>query len=271
VEITIMFQLRRILFPVDFSSRCRGAAAYVEALAGRFDAELILLHVAEAAYNSALEDMHGTRPKDIEKFFDKSLKYLHVRTLVEHGEAAQKIVECATTQQADLIMIPTKGMGVYRRLILGSTSAKVLHDADCPVWTGVHLENAPSLEMVACRRILCALDLKALSTCVLDWASHLAEEYQAELTLVHVISGSENQEARNEAGRALGRLQEAAGCPATLRVEGGDVSKVITHLSGELKADLLVIGRKPQSGVLGRLDMLAYSIIRQSPCPVVSR
>jgi nucleotide-binding universal stress UspA family protein len=54
-------------------------------------------------------------------------------------------------------------------------------------------------------------------------------------------------------------------------VEGGDVSKVITHLSGELKADLLVIGRKPQSGVLGRLDMLAYSIIRQSPCPVVSR
>jgi nucleotide-binding universal stress UspA family protein len=62
VEITIMFQLRRILFPVDFSSRCRGAAAYVEALAGRFDAELILLHVAEAAYNSALEDMHGTRP-----------------------------------------------------------------------------------------------------------------------------------------------------------------------------------------------------------------
>jgi nucleotide-binding universal stress UspA family protein len=270
VEITIMFQLRRILFPVDFSIRCRGAAAYVETLAGRFDAELILLHVAEAAYNSALEDMHGTRPEDIEKFFDKSLKHLRVKTLVEHGEAAQKIVECATVQQADLIMIPTKGMGVYRRLILGSTSAKVLHDADCPVWTGVHLENAPSLEMVACRRILCAVDLKPLSTCVLDWASHLAEEYQADLTLVHVTS-SGSQQACSDARRALERLQEAAGCKATLRVEVGDVSKIITHLSGELKADLLVIGRKPQSGVLGRLDMLAYSIIRQSPCPVVSR
>jgi nucleotide-binding universal stress UspA family protein len=35
-----MFQLKRILFPVDFSPRCRGAAAYVESLAGRFDAEL---------------------------------------------------------------------------------------------------------------------------------------------------------------------------------------------------------------------------------------
>ena len=49
-----MFQLRRILFPVDFSIRCRGAAAYVEALAGRFEAELILLHVVEATYNSTL-------------------------------------------------------------------------------------------------------------------------------------------------------------------------------------------------------------------------
>lgn len=265
-----MFQLRRILFPVDFSPRCRGAAAYVESLAGRFDAELILLHVVEAAYNSALEDTSGARAEDFDKLFDKSLKHLHVRTLVEHGEAAQKIVQCATANQADLIMIPTKGMGIYRRLILGSTSAKVLHDADCPVWTGVHLENAPSLEMVACRRILCAVDLKPLSARVLAWASRLAEEYQAELTLAHITSGSETQSARIEAKRELGRLQEAAGWPAAVRVEAGEVSKVVAQLTGELKADLAVIGRKPDAGVLGRLDMVAYSIIRQSPCPVVS-
>jgi len=80
-----MFQLRQILFPVDFSSRCRGAAAYVQALAGRFDSGLILLHVIEATYNSTLEDLHGARMQDFEKFFDKSLKHLRVRTLVEHG------------------------------------------------------------------------------------------------------------------------------------------------------------------------------------------
>jgi nucleotide-binding universal stress UspA family protein len=45
---------------------------------------------------------------------------------------------------------------------------------------------------------------------------------------------------------------------------------VVAQLAGKLKADLLVIGRKSASGVLGRLDMTAYSIIRQSPCPVVS-
>ena len=44
----------------------------------------------------------------------------------------------------------------------------------------------------------------------------------------------------------------------------------MAELTGEMKADLLVIGRKAEAGVLGRLEMTAYSIIRQSPCPVVS-
>ena len=266
----MMFQLRRILFPVDFSIRCRGAAAYVQSLAGRFDAELILLHVIEATYNSTLEDLHATRMHKFETFFDPSLRHLHVKTLVEHGEAARKIIECASAHGVDLIMIPTQGMGIYRRLILGSTSAKVLHDADCPVWTGVHLENAPPLEAVAWKRILCAVDLKPSSARVLDWASHLADEYQAELTLAHILTGDESQAARAQAMQSLARLQESAGTRAALRVAAGDVPRVVSHLSAELKADLLVIGRKAEAGVLGRLESLAYSLIRQSPCPVVS-
>jgi nucleotide-binding universal stress UspA family protein len=265
-----MFQLRRILFPVDFSSRCRGAAAYVEALVGRFDAELILLHVIEATYNSSLEDLHVSQLERLDTFFGQDLKHLRVKKLVDHGEAAQKIIKCAAASHADLIMIPTQGMGIYRRLILGSTSAKVLHDADCPVWTGVHLENAPPLEAVACERIVCAVDLKSSSTRVLEWAARLAEEYQAELTLIHVISGDETRKARSETHEALERLLEAARSRAVVRVETGDVSKVVADLGGELKANLLVIGRKADAGVLGRLEMTAYSIIRQSPCPVVS-
>ena len=265
-----MFPLRQILFPIDFSIRCRGAAAYVQALAGRFEAELILLHVVEATYNSTLEDLDRARMANFDTFFDKSWKQLRIRKLVEHGEAAQKIIQCASVNRSDLIMIPTQGMGIYRRLILGSTSAKVLHDADCPVWTGVHLENAPPLESVACQRILCAVDLKPSSAGVLDWASNLAEEYQAGLTLVHVLPGSDTQRARSEALQALEHLQKAAASPVSVRVVTGDVSTVVAHLAGELKADLLVIGRKPAAGVLGRLEMIAYSIIRQSPCPVVS-
>jgi nucleotide-binding universal stress UspA family protein len=113
------------------------------------------------------------------------------------------------------------------------------------------------------------VDLKPSSARVLDWASHLAEEYQAELTLVHVTSG-ESQPARAHAQNALEQLRTATYYPVNVRVEAGDASTVVAQLAGKLKADLLVIGRKSAAGVLGRLDMTAYSIIRQSPCPVVS-
>src|SRR5450759_823912 len=86
VELRIMFQLRQILFPIDFSSRCRGAAAYVQALAGRFEAELMLLHVIEATYNGTLEDLHGARIEEFESFFGKGWRHLRVRKLVENGE-----------------------------------------------------------------------------------------------------------------------------------------------------------------------------------------
>ena len=103
-----------------------------------------------------------------------------------------------------------------------------------------------------------------------EWAARLSEEYQAELTLVHVISGDQTWKARGEMHETLERLQQTAGARALVRVVTGEVAKVVAGLGGELRADLLVIGRKAASGVLGRLDMTAYSIIRQSPCPVVS-
>ena len=261
-----MFQLKRILFPVDLSGRCRGAASYVEALAGRFEAELILLHVVEpSAYNRTLAEEPAVSPAEILEFLGDDLKYIRTEVLIQHGEAAGKIVECAMARQADLIMMPTQGVGLYRRLIIGSNVAKVLHDADCPVWTGVHLENAPPLEKVHTERVLCAVDLKRPSARVLDWANQLANEYRAELTLVHVTSAS-----RAEALPALEELQKAVGSNAAILILDGDPAKTVAETARELGADLLVIGRRAEIGLLGRLEVTAYSIIRQSPCPVVS-
>lgn len=263
-----MFQLKRILFPVDFSRRSRGAAAYVEALAGRFQAELILLHVLEPAnYNRTLAEEPEVTRQSFLDFFGPDLNYMRVETVVEHGEAARKIVECAVKHQADLVMMPTQGLGIYRRLIIGSSVAKVLHDADCPVWTGVHLEDAPPLEKVHTERVLCAVDLQRPSARVLEWASQLAKEYQAELTLLHVTPGST---ADPGAASALAELQREVGCDARLQVREGDPAKVVAETARDLRADLLVIGRRAEIGLLGRLEVTAYSIIRDSPCPVVS-
>ena len=57
------------------------------------------------------------------------------------GDAATEIVQFAMRENVDLIAMPTRGCGVFRKMLLGSVTAKVLHDASCPVWTSSHTEH----------------------------------------------------------------------------------------------------------------------------------
>src|SRR5215470_72419 len=104
------------------------------------------------------------------------------------GDPAQQIVDFAHSGKFDLIMMPTHGYGRFRRFIIGSVVAKVLHDADCPVWTGVHMETVPRLEDIAFRQIVCAIDLDDAPGCrALRWGAQFAAEFGAALTIVHAI------------------------------------------------------------------------------------
>jgi nucleotide-binding universal stress UspA family protein len=120
------------------------------------------------------------------------------------------------------------------------------------------------------------VDLQAQSGPVLDWASHLADEYQASLTLLHVTPEIESayltRPNREEmVGRSkLDDLLRDAGIYATVRVDAGQPAKTIACVAREIGADLVVIGRRAAPAAAGRLEANAYAIIRQSPCPVVS-
>jgi len=103
------------------------------------------------------------------------------------GDPAREIVSCASAHSVDLIVMATHGYGPFRRFLLGSVTAKVLHDAACPVWTGPHLEQAPSYQNIGFHRIVCAIDLAERSRAVLEWAGRFAREFEAELDIVHVL------------------------------------------------------------------------------------
>src|SRR5581483_8938570 len=110
-----------------------------------------------------------------------------VQTTLLEGDPAMQIVGFAAREKVGLIVMPTHGYGPFRRFILGSNTAKVLHDAECPVWTGVHLEEAPAAGIPP-RRILCAVDLGPQSSKALCWAAGLAASLGAKLTLLHVVA-----------------------------------------------------------------------------------
>ncbi|MCD6030832.1 MAG: UspA domain protein [Thermomicrobiales bacterium] len=265
-----------ILVPVDFSERAAPAARYAKSLAVQFDSPLILLHaLAPLQFELGAPDISGQMIGEIYRnraqqsadelrtFLADELAGLPVDRITAEGDPASVIVETAHNR-AGLIVMPTHGYGRFRRFILGSTTAKVLHDADCPVWTGVHLENAPAAS-VPIRHVLCAVDLGPLSSKTLCWAASLAVQFDARLTLMHVALG-----AADAARREIERLQCFVHAEAEPLIETGDPPATICSAAGRIGADVLVIGRGSAAGVFGRLRANAYSIIRQSPCPVVS-
>jgi nucleotide-binding universal stress UspA family protein len=200
-----------------------------------------------------------------------------IRRVLADGDPAGRIVGFAQDEKAGLIVMPTHGYGPFRRFILGSVTAKVLHDADCPVLTGVHMEDAPGLETMSFRTVVCAVDLGPQSRKAACWAAHLAAGCGARLTLTHAVPSIESkpgeyfdQELAGELAQGalqeLEKLREGLEVEPELKVEHGD-PPVCQTAAG---ADLLVIGRGSAGGVFGRLRTNAYAIIRQSPCPVAS-
>jgi nucleotide-binding universal stress UspA family protein len=288
-----MLSLAKLLLPVDFSERSIGAARYARALALHFHSEVLLVHALPPLYSdiggmevtgSMLVDVYRTRAAGAEKelgiFATNHLAGVQVRRLVLNGDPAAQIVELAHSEGAGVIVMPTHGYGPFRRFILGSNTAKVLHDADCPVWTGVHLETPPGEAPVPLRRILCAIDLGPHSARTLGWAAWLSREFQAALTIVHAVTAhAESLDEPDRSWRAgireaaeeeLRKLQRDAGTDAPVQLEAGEAAKVICGAAERLAADVLVIGRGSAAGTFGRLRTNAYAIIRQSPCPVVS-
>ncbi len=285
--------LSRILVPVDFSERSRGAARYAEALHEVFGSRLTLLHVLPPPHyefgalelaGSVLEEQFRSRAelasKDLDNFMAEELPAPDTERLVREGDPAGLIIELAHASGAGLIVMPTHGYGPFRRFILGSVTAKVLHDADCPVWTGVHMET-PSWHDVHFRQVTAAIDLGSQSERTFMWAARFAKDAGARLALVHAMPAMEGRagesydadcRARAEASvrQEVAELQQRLNIDAPLHVQSGDPARTVCEVAADLESDLLVIGRGSAAGVFGRLRANAYSIIRQSRCPVVS-
>ena len=278
-----MPSLAKILLPVDFSERALGAARYAKCLAGRCQSEIILLHVLPPLHTdlgpdvagAMLVDVYRTRAeqatRELDAFLASDLAGLPVRRLVLNGDPATKIVGFAHSESVDLIAMPTHGYGPFRRFILGSNTAKVLHDADCPVWTGVHLDQAPPTGHLAVESILCAIDLGPHSAKTLTWACWLQKQFQARLTILHAVAAQGDTPGIQDLAREeLLRLQAETGAEGDLLLDAGEPARVICAAAARLPASVVVIGRGSAAGDFGRLRTNSYAIIRQSPCPVVS-
>jgi universal stress protein A len=136
-------KLRKILVPVDFSECSQKALQYALRFAGAFKAEVVLLHVLEPYLPypemSALDA--ATLQAESREYGEKALREsqqsiaeeVACKTLLRLGQPHREIVEAAGELAVDLIIISTHGYSGLSRVMLGSTTERVVRSASCPV------------------------------------------------------------------------------------------------------------------------------------------
>ena len=259
----------RILVPVALSPSCAWAAQYAAQLARRFGSELLFTHVGNCPVET------------VEAFLAPAIHDAPHQVQVRQGDPAEAIVQLAHTTSPSLIVMPTHAHGRFRRFLLGSVTAKVLHDVDCPVLTGVHLENISLPARAEFHHIVCGIDCDDSFGPVIRGAIGFSSLVNAALTVVHAVPAvDETSDNPGEkeickylfrvAEERFARLKNDAQIEVAISLAGGSVSTVIRETALRVSADLVVIGRGHTQRSVGRLRTHAYAIIRNSPCPVLS-
>jgi universal stress protein A len=142
------YNIKKILVPIDFSEFSKSSLRYAAAFASTFKAKLVLIYVVEPVIyppdfsmgqiaiptvdmemdRRALEELNtlakGEIPSEIE-----------VSTIVKTGKAFFEIIETASLEDVDLIIIATHGHTGVEHILFGSTAEKVVRKAPCPVLT----------------------------------------------------------------------------------------------------------------------------------------
>lgn len=279
--------IQKILFPVDFSPSCTSMAAYVKRAAAIFGAKVAIIHVCDLSSHNGFE-LYARPANDIAKehwnlarhkiefFLTTEFPTAISPRLLLPGDAANVIAETAKSNKFDLIMMPTHA-GRFRRMLLGSTTAKVLNASDCPVLTAQHAA-AIAPRPLEHRKWVCALGLSSDSERVLRYATEAALAAGAGLSLIHVNEASKVQsktrgpaEGERKALLKIAELQSRVGSEASVSIAVGPVKETLLAQVQEIDADVLVIGRSHRGALEHFEDLdLTYSLVRDSPCPVVS-
>jgi nucleotide-binding universal stress UspA family protein len=142
-------------------------------------------------------------------------------------------------------------------------------------------ENAPHSTGSDIQQIVCGVDTDEGFVPVVRVAAEFSALFKATLTVFHAVpAADETSDNRGEielreylfrlAEEKFEQLKREAGIDLKISFAGGAVSTVIREAALRTGADLVVIGRGHTQRALGRLRTQAYSIIRHSPCPVLS-
>ena len=287
-----------ILCPVDFSDASRGALRYAAALAEHFFATLALLAVDDPflvnAVDAALGEgyLQAQTRQELEQLTHSTFpgqrpQVAELRFLHATGSPADEITRVSKEIHADAIVMSTHGASGIRKLIFGSTTERVLREAELPVIVTPASDPGPeSVEdwQRSATTLLVPVDMSEYTPRQLQIARGLAESLQASLVLAHVLEplphrrGHDTFVANAEAARrekVHGQLEALAatlptGLSHRLAIAVGDPASELARIAKEQNASGIVMGLHASSSTGQRMGTVTYRLLCQTPVLVIA-
>lgn len=287
-----MLKIDKLLCPVDFSEFSKKAFEYAVSLATQYKAKLYIQHLIEPVTVFSYEGVPGW--KEMYDIFESEaetamqelvrlpgVQRLQPETSIHIGDTEESILKFAEKEGIDLIVMGTHGRRGVDRLTMGSVTERVLRKAKCPVLAvrkPAHDFASPGSEnTVHLRKIVLGADFSDHSLRALEYALSLAMEYQAELTLVHVLEDvPRDKELQPEIDRLIREME--APLPADTRnwcavkstVRIGRPYQEIIQLAMESQTDLIVLGVRGRNALdIALFGSTTHRVLRLGPCPVL--
>lgn len=293
-----MRKFERVLCPVDFSEFSARAYDYAYSLARHYKGKLFLEHVIEpltlaypdAGFPESIVKIDDEFRSDASKRL-REFAPLHARNglrteyIVQEGVITDALLGSAASLAIDLIVMGTHGRQGLDRLAMGSVTEKVLRKANCPVLVVrkpahdfVSPDSPREQETVRLRKILYCSDFSDYSLSALECAVSLAMEYNAELTLFHVLEDAPSSaDLPAVIASMTRRLEKAIPCDAqnwckvksTVRV--GKPYQEIIQLAMKSKTDLAVMGVRGGNALdMAIFGSTTHRVIQLGSCPVLA-
>ncbi len=291
-----MLKIDRILCPVDFSDFSAKAYAYAYSLAQHYGSGLFLEHVVQPltsaypyyAFPASMTELYRDLNQDVEKRLRELAKSqprngVQPQFVVELGFVPETILSSAEARAVDLIVMGTHGRRGLDRLAMGSVTERILRKARCPVLavrkpTHDFVSPGQKEDSVQLRKILFCTDFSEHSERALDYAFSLAMEYNAELTLLHVLDDPPaSTDLQGETAKAMRQLEKAIPseaenwCKVKPTVRIGKPYQEIIQLALEGQTDLVVMGVRGRNALdLALFGSTTHRVIQLGPCPVLA-
>jgi nucleotide-binding universal stress UspA family protein len=297
-----MLEIKLILCPIDFSEFSVRAYHHAVSLAEHYQAKLVAQHVVElwrhpsvsfaasaGLYGEFEQALCESGKKQLREFVkNHTHDEIQPELVVQEGVAADSVLSFAQAQKTDVIVMGTHGRRGFDRLMLGSVTDRVMRRAPCPVLAickpghdSLTGDTATSKErgyVHQLSRILFCADFSENSEQALKYAISATAEYDAELTLLHVLEGvpspAKAEEAMAAAGERLDKLIPREG-RKTLKVKTavriGEPYWQIIQLALEAQIDLVTMGVRGRGALdLAVFGSTTYRVMQLGSCPVLA-